>query len=67
MRTVKMIADKEFPYRGVRMPVGSTLDVEEGHVQFLTVAGLAHVETVKDTGYQTRMMTANKRRVKARG
>jgi hypothetical protein len=55
---MKMIADREFSYRGVRVRVGEELDVEEGHVSTFQKIGHAHVEVEKEMGYQTRMMSA---------
>lgn len=54
---MKMIADREFSYRGVRVKVGDVLDVEEGHVDLFSKIGHAHVED-GSLGYATRMMTA---------
>lgn len=63
----RMIADREFPYRGVRYRVGEELDVEEGHVALFVKIGHAHVKTETELGYETRMMTAGKtRRMRAR-
>jgi hypothetical protein len=58
---MKMIADKEFPYQGVRYKVGDELEVKDRLVRLFTKIGRAHVAGDLDTGemtYSTRMMSA---------
>lgn len=62
----RMIADRTFSYRGVRVMEGQPLDVDDEHVDLFKKIGHAHVDTEKK-GYQTRVMTAVKgRRMKAK-
>lgn len=54
---MKMIADREFSYRGVRVKAGEELDVDDEHVEMFSKIGHAHVAN-GSLGYGTRMMQA---------
>lgn len=58
---VKMIADKEFPYRGVGLRRGEEFDCEPAHVSVFEMVGQAHRKSNDEQrspqNYNTRVMT----------
>lgn len=54
---VRMIADRDFPYRGQSLKAGDPFDADDEHVHVFTVIGHAHVDGGTQT-YETRVMTA---------
>jgi hypothetical protein len=64
---VVMIADREFPYRGVKVMVGAEFECDDDHVALFTTIGHAHVPSGSKQVYATRDMSAQtnqRRRVK---
>jgi hypothetical protein len=55
----KMIAIRDFQYRGIGVKLGDELDVDEEHVALFTKIGHARLKEQSDMGYQTRMLVAN--------
>jgi len=55
----KMLAKRDFPYRGRSLKVGDVFDAEDEHVMVFTLIGHARLAESEDQSYQTRVLEAD--------
>lgn len=57
----KMLAKRDFPYRGRSLKVGDKFDAEDEHVRVFTLIGHARLAEIESEyqGYQTRVLEAD--------